>query len=293
MQARTAFSALLLIPALGCTTGNSDQGAVESADQVVSLREPGDFFPAQRAKVLVVGCFHFHYPGLDAHKTAEEDKFDVLRKDKRGEVDELVAYIERFKPTKVALEATEKWDAYSKLKTFTEATLSTQRDERYQLGLRIAFEMGLDTIYSIDAEAFAQDLEVLDSGYAAQLFADYDWRSNDRMDSMYDAWRSYTDEMANKVPLLQYMKYMNSREYHQYDYGAYLVGDFRLGEHRGADVLSVHWYNRNLRIVRKLQDMTESGTDRILLIIGNGHAAVLRQLLECSPDFDFVEFESL
>ena len=31
-----------------------------------------------QAHVLLVGTFHFGYPGLDAHKTAETDQVDVL-----------------------------------------------------------------------------------------------------------------------------------------------------------------------------------------------------------------------
>ena len=42
-----------------------------------------------------------------------------------------------------------------------------------------------------------------------------------------------------------------------------------------------------------VQEMTENANDRILVIIGNGHAAVLRQLLESSPEYEFVEFDSL
>jgi hypothetical protein len=39
--------------------------------------------------------------------------------------------------------------------------------------------------------------------------------------------------------------------------------------------------------------MTEAPEDRILVIIGNGHAAILRQLIEMSPQYDFVELSNL
>ncbi len=72
-----------------------------------------------------------------------------------------------------------------------------------------------------------------------------------------------------------------------------MIGDFRLGEHRGSDVLAAFWYSRNLRIFRKVQDITENNEDRILMIVGSGHAAVLRQLFECSPEYEFIEFNNL
>lgn len=31
----------------------------------------------------------------------------------------------------------------------------------------------------------------------------------------------------------------------------------------------------------------------ILVLFGNGHGAILRQLLESSPEYDFIEFDGL
>jgi hypothetical protein len=42
-----------------------------------------------------------------------------------------------------------------------------------------------------------------------------------------------------------------------------------------------------------LQTITNGPKDRILVIFGNGHAAVLRQLIECSPEYEFIEFDGL
>lgn len=95
------------------------------------------------------------------------------------------------------------------------------------------------------------------------------------------------------MSLLKYLKRINSREYHQLGYGSYLVVDYKLDNNRGADMLSILWYRRNLRIFRKLQEIKSSKEDRILLIFGNGHASILRQLLESSPEFEFIEFDKL
>lgn len=64
--------------------------------------------------------------------------------------------------------------------------------------------------------------------------------------------------------LLEYFKHSNSKESHQYAYGVYLTGDFKSDKQRGADIISMWWYNRNLRIFRNIQDMTEGKEDRIL-----------------------------
>jgi hypothetical protein len=233
------------------------------------------------------------YPGLDAFKTSEEDKIDVLVEPKKSEVTELVEYIKKFKPNKIAIEAFDRWNATEKLKQYKNGDHRDKRDERYQLAIRIANELQLDTIYAIDSGSMTDDLEKIDSSYTKALFKDFDFQSEDVYNQYYKDWYEEEDKIIPKVNLLDYFKHINSKESHQYGYGAYLIGDFKLDNLMGADVISSWWYNRNLRIFRKLQLITENPNDRILLVFGNGHAAVLRQFLEASPEYEFVELDSL
>jgi len=274
-----------LIFLISCNQGKSQK--------IQKFKKASDFFSKERIQVLVVGTFHFEYYGLDGHKTVENDKIDILKEPKKSEITELVDYIKKFKPTKIAIEAFSNFEATKKLKKYKIGNYRDIRDERYQLGMRIAMEMKLDTLYSIDANAFTGDLEQLDKKFHDQLWKNYDWKSDGHIDSLMKLWYNYKDGIVKESNLLDYFKYTNSKESHQYGYGAYLIGDFKLDEHRGADVLSAYWYNRNLRIFRKLQEITENKDDRILVIFGNGHASILRQLLESSPEYDFVEFDSL
>jgi len=280
------FKSVLLVSILfiSCSNQNKDQQNIKAVS---------DYFPKEQAKVLVVGTFHFDYPGLDAHKTSDEDKIDVLKDPKKSEVTELVNYIKKFKPNKIAIEAYDNWNATEKLKKYKNGAYRYERDERYQLAMRIANELKLDTLYAIDSGTMADDLEKIDSSYTKALFKDFDFQSDDPYLQNVKDWIGQEDKIIPKVNLLDYFKHINSKASHQYGYGAYLVGDFKLDNERGADILSVWWYNRNLRIFRKLQQITESANDRILLVFGNGHAAILRQLLESSPEYEFVEFDSL
>ena len=290
MKPKRIISLSLLFLLLGCTPNEKKQGTTASDD---AIRSPGSFFPEKRPKVLVVGTFHFDYPGLDAHKAKESDKIDVLKSERQKEVRELADYIMRFKPNKVAIEAMPDWNATAKFKKYKAGKIEQQRDERYQLGMRIAQEMKLDTLYPVDAGSIAQELGKRDSAFVKQLFKDYDFKSDSRFDNMYTEWAQYDDKLAKDTNLLDYFHYMNSGETHQYVYGAYLTGDFKLENFRGADALAIYWYNRNLRIFRKIQKITADSDDRILVITGNGHAAILRQLLESSPEYEFVEFSGL
>lgn len=265
----------------------------DSTTENFKLKSPSEYFPENKAMVLVVGTFHFDYPGLDVMKTDEKDKIDVLIEPKKTEVTELVEYIKQFKPNKIAIEAFEKWDATEKLRKYKKGEYRNERGERFQLGMRLATELEFDTIYAIDSWSFADDMEKTDSALYQELFKDYDFQSDDPYDQYMRDW--YEEEKSNvsRAHLLEVFRWMNSRESHNYGYGAYLVGDFKLDDYRGADIISTWWYNRNMRIFRNIQKITESENDRILVIVGNGHAAILRQLLETSPEYDFVEFDSL
>ncbi len=261
--------------------------------QKSEIKQPSSFFPKEKAQVLVVGTFHFDYPNLDVNKINDGDKIDVLKEPKKSEITALVNYIKKFKPTKIAIEATPKWNATEKLRQYKAGNSRNERDERYQIALRIASEMKMDTIYGIDAGSFDEDLVKLDSVYFQKLFKDFDFQNDDKFNAMYMKWFDYEEKLPVTTNLLKYIKRINTSESHKLGYGAYLVGDFKLDNQRGADILSIWWYNRNLRIFRKLQEITESSKDRILVIFGNGHAAVLRQLLESSPEYKFIEFDSL
>ena len=258
------------------------------------LKPMRSYFPEKRAQVLVVGSFHFDYPGLDAMKETEEDRIDVLREPKKSEVTALVEYLRAFRPNKIAIEAHPRWEAGRKFREYRSGQHRDKRDERYQLAMRIAMEEGLDTLYSVDANDMTDDLLALDSAYVQELGRDFDFQSDaDPYSDMYWAWFQDDSKAVSRVPLLDYFKYMNAPESHQYGYGAYLIGDFKLGEYRGADMISASWYNRNLRIFRNIQRITEGPEDRILVVIGNGHAAILRQLFEASPEYEFVELDGL
>ena len=77
------------------------------------------------------------------------------------------------------------------------------------------------------------------------------------------------------------------------NFGAYLVDDYKLGETKGADILAMDWYDRNLRIFRNLQNIDAKPNDRILVLFISGHIAILDQLLASSPEYQYIQFNDL
>jgi len=260
------------------------------------LLDPDTFLLAKkRPGVLLVGAFHFAYYNFDAHKTEKDKQVDILSPQKQKEVEELLSYVSKFKPTKVVVEA----DAntgylMARYRRWKKGERPLGKDEIEQLGFRLIDRLRLDTIYGCNDGTLSWDLyntkdslqlrPLLDSIYSGWDFT---------TPAVYKKLYAYEDSMLLRTSLLDYFKWRNSDKVQDRSFGYYLMEDFTLGDTRGADALSMHWYNRNLRIYRHIQQITASPDDRILVIYGAGHIDILRHLFECSPEYRLVKFNDV
>ncbi|MEZ4920559.1 MAG: DUF5694 domain-containing protein [Saprospiraceae bacterium] len=252
-----------------------------------------------RPQVLLLGTFHFAYYNLDAHKVEADDQIDILSEKKQEELAELLDYVARFKPTKIVVEAGrntgylmrhyERWQAGEE---------PLERDEIDQIGLRLLDRLGLDTIYGADANGIYQDLyhhpdSLVFRTYLDAVFDGYDYNNEEKYGKRYQQYYQIHTELTTQLSLLEYFKFLNATKVQERGYGAYLVGDFTLGESQGADALALYWYSRNLRIFRNIQRLSEGPEDRILVLFGAGHTAAMQHMFASSPEFELISFESL
>src|SRR5512144_2912591 len=90
----------------------------------------------RKAKVMVLGTYHFDNPNRDYVKTNVDNHLSERRQKEIAEVAELLA---GFKPTKIALEAV---DGVSKVQQhfldYIRGDYKLTADERDQIGLRLA-----------------------------------------------------------------------------------------------------------------------------------------------------------
>lgn len=275
---------------LSCQKKNTEP---QQKNPTSSLKPTSDFYPKDRAQVLVVGTFHFNYPGLDELKTEETDKIDVLKEPKKTEVTELIAYIKQFKPNKIAIESLPGYGWNSKFKEYNAGKHRDKRGERYQLAMRIALETGLDTLYTVDARSQQDEIYKRDTVLYHSFINEINWDIEDPYWEIAKQYFEYDDAQIKSNHLIDVFKHMNTRNGHNSNFGLYLTGAFSTGNGQGADNLTMGWYNRNARIFANIVNITESPKDRILVIFGNGHASILRQFFEASPQYDFIEFDSL
>ncbi|HYE22468.1 MAG TPA: DUF5694 domain-containing protein [Verrucomicrobiae bacterium] len=253
----------------------------------------------QQPQVFMIGTFHFAYFNFDAHKTAKDAQVDILSPQKQKELEQVVQYIARFKPTKIAIEAGANTGyLMRRYEKYLAGEHKLAKNEIEQIGFRLMERFKLDTIYGVDAAPLLNDLynhkdslilrPLLDS-----IYHDWDFQSTDTITKLYKIYYDWDDQITLQLPLLNYFKFLNSDKVLNRGFGAYLNGDFTLGKHRGADALAMHWYARNLRIYRNIQQIVTSPNDRILVIFGAGHIQILKHLFECSPEFKLIKFSEL
>lgn len=236
-----------------------------------------------RAEVMILGTYHMDNPGLDEFNV---DAADVLTPTKQAEVAAVVDALARFGPTKVAIEALPEWapEFDSLYAAYRGGTRDLERDEREQIGFRLAAHMGHDRLYAIDYhngwpfEAVETFAEAHDPGFLA-FYREWGGRmvaaadSVQRHGTVAEAMRFNNDEASMLAP--QRMFYARLAA----------VGD--ADEQPGVAVVA-GWYARNLRIFANLAQAVEPG-DRVVVLFGSGHAPILRDLVAASPDMDLVE----
>ena len=252
-----------------------------------------------QAKVLLVGTFHFSYPGLDTYKTEEKDKVNVLSPKRQAEMEVLVDYIAKFKPTKIVVEGgVVSGYMEHQYKQYKKGKEKLRPKELDQICFRLMDRFGLKKIYGADANGLTRSLQRSKDSTAFKpfletLYAEPKEAVDETLDERYFDWYSYDDKMALQMTLLEYFKYMNTDRNITRSHGHYLVGDFKKNNHDGADLLTMNWYGRNIRIFRNIQDAITSPDDRVMVLFGAGHMPILHHLFESTPEYELVKFGDL
>lgn len=249
----------------------------------------------QPTKVLLLGTFHFGYPNLDGHKTDSSKFIDVLSPQRQKELRELADVIKRFKPTRVYIEA---WNPSFHDSLYTEylhERYKPGRNEIYQVGYRVARQMGLSKVYPVDAGNFASE------NYRKYSWIDSMWNKSEPIDSIRDQYwdrmykRFYTTGDSIEVTLTMLENFLLMAEPGNLFrmHGHYLAGGFNTKGNAGPDILAMWWYSRNLRIFNNILTTKPGPEDRIMVLVGNGHVPILKHCFRSSPEFEVVELKSL
>lgn len=282
---RSKLSCLIVSLALGMSAQSID---------IDEYLQKGDQVP----QVLLVGTFHFGYPGLDAHKTKDEYKLDILSDQRQQELRELLDYIKKFKPTKIMVETgSDTGYLMNRMRRWQKGEEKLGRRESDQIAIRLAHDLQLDTIYGIDASSLMSDMfnskdSTVFKDFFADIFEERPERTNVIEDRYWD-WYNVDDRLTYEMRLLDYFKFQNTDKVIERMHGHYVLDDHYDDYNNMDGWLLLNWYSRNLRIIKNLQKVETQPDDRIMILFGSGHMAILKQQLEATPEYDLVKFGDL
>jgi hypothetical protein len=255
---------------------------------------------APKAKVMVLGVFHFDDAGLDDYKPAHQ--VDIHSEKRQAEILDLVNKLKDFRPTKIGLEfkntAQARMDSLFNL--YREGQFELPANEIYQLGFRLANQSGLQHVYGIDApgESYPAISGLSHQKYQEKAIEYTKLGLAEKPNTIiwypkYQELYEFEDSLKMVTPLEEYLLYLNSPPRTEIGHGPYLVDSFKYGIGRkddffGAD-MKTRWFNRNLRILQNIYRIIDSAEDRVLIIIGAGHLPILNHAIISSPELEWVE----
>lgn len=224
------------------------------------------------AKLLILGTYHFANPGLDAVQTQVAD---VLSEEKQREITAVLTTLATFQPSKIAVEA-----AYDKAKSLNQLYAAYRagsheltRNETQQLGFRLAAQFNHDQVYAIDHPGNHIPFDAA-LAYAEEHQPDFVAKFQETI----ARWEAESNRLQQTASVGEILRKYNEphavAENHQLylDFTAVGASDTFIG----AEVLAA-WYDRNIRIFANLRKIMQPD-DRILVIYGSGHLAILQEL---------------
>ena len=233
-------------------------------------------------KVMVLGVFHFNNPNADYAKFAG---IDVLTPQRQKEIESVVDQLARFEPTKIALErpVREADSLRARYQRYRRGNYTLTRNEIHQLGFRLAHKMSHSELFPIDylLGMRMDSLMMYARVHNETFFTEFN--------ALVQKVVAVFDKMQSEETIGFNLRFMNEpgnvlRVHEPYAEMTTVGGD---GNYVGASVVS-DWYERNLHIFANIARIAKPG-DRVLVIIGQGHAPILRELIHAHPTMELVE----
>lgn len=234
----------------------------------------------QKPTVLVLATYHMDNPGRDVMNVQSDD---VLTDKRQKEIREFVNLLNRFKPTKIAVEMPygsarldEQYNRYLR------GEYRLTRNEIDQIGFRLAKELKHRKMYAVDADG------TFDIGRVfAFATANNQQETVEKGIAIGKRQVAETNKLIQTSTITEIYKIYNEQRRLVESHRAYLMMS-RVGkdkEYPGVNLLA-DWYERNLKIFSNITRITESKDDRILVIIGGGHVKLLQQFIEDSGEYN-------
>jgi hypothetical protein len=234
--------------------------------------------PTNKPTILVLGVYHFNSNGED-----------VTTPKRQKEIEEVVALLKKFQPTKIAVEAPfDNVKINEDYSQYLAGHYPLPPNEINQLGFRLAKELDHARVYPIDWRNKFDLLPVMTFANANKQGAVVQ-----KGVARLTAQEQQLKKLIKTATITEILRFLNTDDsVKEVDYLMLttLVHVGKDNNYVGTDVLA-GWYERNLKIFTNLTRVIETSEDRILVIIGSGHVKLLRQFIEETGEYSLEKAE--
>lgn len=243
----------------------------------------------KKTKVLLLGCFHFDNPGLDV---AKFDNANILSEKRQQEVREIVDKLKQFKPDKIFIESTvaNQSTIDSNIQQYKKGKFELKANEIYQLGYRLAKELDLPTLHAVDYRDAEFPFDSLMKSVTEAKQVDL----LNYIQMMIDSVQKGFNESLKKNTVREILLRQNSKEMAEAAVSVYF--DFlpagKDGNHVGS-YLTSEWWRRNMVIYENILKRLTGKEEKILVIFGSGHTALLQEMMRFSKNIELIPLNTV
>jgi hypothetical protein len=222
-------------------------------------------------------------PGLDVVKVDLDDHRSPRR---QREIAEVVDRLLEFAPTKIAVEAVPGDDRVARdYQQYREHKHELAASELEQVGFRLGDRLDHPRLYPIDHRLDLRFDEFFAFTERHGLKA-----IKEELERNMAVIRQQLQDAFTSKTVLQTLQEMNSEASCRVSVGVYLrMLQAMQGDERPGAELASDWYRRNLLMLANVAQIATSPDDRVLVLVGAGHAAIMRSILRDSLDYDVLD----
>ncbi len=230
-----------------------------------------------------MGVFHFENPMQDLVKT---NQINVMMPENQQYLEQLTDRMSQFMPTVVMLEfdpangkaIQEEYDQYLK------DGFSLPSNEIYQIGFRVAKKSKLTTVHTFDEQTIEWNAQPLFDYMEA-----HDPETKSKFEALIEQIAKETELAHATMSLSELLVDANHEQKDSLNKYLYLfTNSMGAGQNfEGADA-AASWWHRNFRMYANVQKYAAPG-ERVLVIGGLGHTAILKDLLKIDLDRESVD----
>ncbi len=238
---------------------------------------------SMRPKITILGTFHFGSTSDVGAIVMEEVKGER----RQQEIQQLVEKLKAFRPTKILVEfpLSIQDTLQRRFEKFKNREFELPSSETYQVGFRLANQSGHDSIYAIDHK-----MELPFDSLVKYCEAN---NTPEKFQAIMSIVQSYTKgetEALQDMELASFLLRMNTRHSDRFGNGLYLREILAIGdpENEVGALVNAIWYQRNMIILKNISKHLQDPEDRVLVIIGAAHRALIMDFLQNRPEYEIV-----